>query len=265
MKVDVIVPLYRGKKYIDSIIRMVENNSNNVKDTEVELIFVNDCPEEVISNDDIGSTLVRVHIIHNENNLGIHASRINGLLYADGDYIVFLDQDDRISDTFIKSQLSHMMNADVVVSNGFEQHEDYSKCLYKCSFMQWTVKCMWFYTKYGNRIISPGQCLIRRTSIPEKWIESPLVNNGSDDYMLWLLMLSRKRRFAINREYQYIHVYTSCNLSLDKEKMSKSVLEMVDYVKDEIKEHNTNMILNRVNKNKQSRLIRTVEYVNRIR
>ena len=42
---------------------------------------------------------------------------------------------------------------------------------------------------YNNLIRSPGQVLIRKSSIPEYWSEHTLIHNGSDDAFLWILML----------------------------------------------------------------------------
>lgn len=46
----------------------------------------------------------------------------------------------------------------------------------------------------GCAITSPGHCLIRKTSIPQLWKENILKNNGSDDLLLWLLMLEENKK-----------------------------------------------------------------------
>ena len=233
MKISVIVPLYYGKKYIQNIVNMMRRNQEKCIDVaDLELILVNDSPDEKISEDEWkGQKDFDIKLVSNQKNQGIHYSRVYGLSYATGQYIMFFDQDDIIADDYFVSQLKHMSKkCDVVVANGSAQYATYSKCLYRFAFMQWTVKHIWFYAKFDCRIISPGQCLIRKDSIPEIWKKNILKINGADDYFLWLLLLTRKCKFDINREKIYIHVYTTVNTSNDENKMKQSVIEMLSLV-----------------------------------
>lgn len=230
--ISVIVPIFHGKKYIPEIITMLERNLLcKVTDFEIELIFVNDSPNEVIHEDKLlSNSIVKLLLIVNKENKGIHYSRIQGLKKAKGEYVLFLDQDDKITDDFFESQLRHIGKKDIVVANGTAQYPSYEKLLYRYRIMQWTVKHIWFYIQFDNRIISPGQCLIRRTSIPTLWTTQILQQNGADDYFLWLVMLSLKKHFEINREILYTHKYTSANASENKEEMRSSVQEMLTII-----------------------------------
>ncbi len=42
-----------------------------------------------------------------------------------------------------------------------------------------------------NRIVSPGHCMIKKTSIPIEWKQNIMEVNGSDDLFLWILMFSK--------------------------------------------------------------------------
>lgn len=265
MLISVIVPLYHGKKYISGIVGMVDDNLREAKSNfEIELIFVNDCPDELISENDIQiSEMINPILLNNEKNCGIHYSRVKGLNKAKGEYILFFDQDDRIRNDYFESQLKHIGKADVVVANGIAQYPEYDKMLYRYWFMQWTVKHIWFYAKFDCRIISPGQCLIKRDCIPAVWKENILENNGADDYFLWLELLSKRAAFAINREKLYTHVYTFVNSSLDNEKMRRSVKEVLDKQQD-ISNKYCGLIEKRImNKNKTG-FVRLVERINRV-
>ena len=107
MDVSVIIPIYKGNGYIESLLNKIEKNYQESQ-KEIEVIFVNDYPDEEI--------------------IVIHQTRINGLKKALGKYILFLDQDDEISDFFIKSQLEHIGNADLCIANGIMESEN-GKCL----------------------------------------------------------------------------------------------------------------------------------------
>ncbi len=269
MLISVIIPIFHGKKYISEIIKMLERNIINADiDLEIEPIFINDSPDEAIYEDELKiSKAVTPILLINEENRGIHYSRVRGLNESRGEYILFLDQDDEIEDNYFDSQLKHIGKSDVAVANGVVQYPTYNKLLYRYWFMQWTVKYIWFYAKFDSRIISPGQCLIKRDSIPVVWKERILKANGADDYFLWLMMLTLGQKFAINREKLYTHVYTSANASDDLEKMRESVKELVQNAEGVVKAQSIRIITKRISKacsgGEKTVLVKAMERINR--
>ncbi len=250
--VSVVVPLYKGKRYIKCILVMIQQNVKELKKEgiqwKVELIFVNDYPKERIQEirEDYG---FNCRILNNERNVGIHRSRVRGIRESRGEYILMLDQDDEITQNYLVSQISQIEknpSAKLVVGNGYIQHNHLTRMIYRYAFMQRTVKDIKAYAYMDNRIESPGQCLIRRNTIPEFWMNHCLENNGSDDYMLWLLMLSKLRpsEIALNSELIYTHVNTNKNLSLDSQLIYRSVHEVVGLLREsgEVNNHILNII-----------------------
>ena len=226
MKVSIIVPVYYGRKYIKEIMGMAERNAARI-DGAAELVFVNDSPEEPI--DDICiSSRIGIVVVNNPKNCGIHYSRIRGLEHSHGEYILMLDQDDRICDRYLLSQLAGIGDADMIVANGCEESVQGKRILYRYGLMQWTVKHHVFYMVLGSRILSPGQCLMHRGSIPAEWSETVIKNNGADDYLLWIYMLQKRRKIRINRDMLYVHRYTGENTSDRKEQMNDSLMEVLD-------------------------------------
>ena len=65
-----------------------------------------------------------------------------------------------------------------------------------------------------NRIVSPGHCMIKKTSIPIEWKQNIMEVNGSDDLFLWILMFSKGSIFKADSKPVYIHKNTGENLSL---------------------------------------------------
>ena len=90
------------------------------------------------------------------------------------------------------------------------------------------VRNLAIYIRVRNPIRSPGQCLIRRSSIPEEWFLHPMKKNGSDDLLLWILMLCRKAGFAVTPDCLYTHKYTGSNLSDSSAQIKTSSMEVVD-------------------------------------
>lgn len=222
MVVTVIIPLYKGEKYIDHDYKMVRRalEKADIWDCS-EIIFVNDYPEELIDFERENCT-----VINNQKNLGIHGSRVEGLKKSQGEYIHFLDQDDDISGRFYQSQLRNIKNNDVIVANAVLEHKGYSNLEYRNIFEYFLVRHPLAYTVIGCRIESPGQCLIKRRSIPDFWKNNLLKSNAADDYMLWLSLFAEGKRFKINKDILYRHNYTGDNLSLDERKVNQSLSEM---------------------------------------
>lgn len=239
MEISVIVPFYKGQQYLDYLLEILDKN-NNLIDEKMEVIFVNDYPEEhlVINN----TYNFDVHVINNEVNVGIHHSRVNGLNQAKGKYILFLDQDDEITATCIKSQLEHIGNADLCIANGIMESDSESHLIYKNKRSQDYLKKQIGFIKVRDLIVSPGQCLIKKESIPEFWKHHFLTVNCADDYMLFLLMIDKKCEFAVNYDILYTHKYTGINISNDIHQNYQSNMAMLDLIKDELKNINFSLL-----------------------
>lgn len=227
MKISIICPLYKGGKYINDIIDMAIRNYNIAKKTYeiyLEVIFVNDYIYDKIELHKYKVKDISVKLLENKKNEGIHFSRVRGLEESDGDYIVFLDQDDDISDNYILSQISNIGDFDAVVCNGINMGH---KIYYSRKMMQ-NICEKQEYLKGKNLIISPGQVLIKKKSVPIMWKNVILKNNGADDYFLWILMLLNGKKLGCNYNVLYKHNTTGENTSNNFTMMKKSVNEMME-------------------------------------
>lgn len=226
----VITSTYNGNPYIPRLFAMLEANALAVQaeypDLQVEYIIVNDSPWvplELPETDDLHFTC---KTLVNPENYGIHKSRIRGIEASSGALITMLDQDDEIADDFLLSQYKAMGDADAVVCNGWKELENSAKPIYRSKLKMHLVNKKLFYLKAANQIVSPGQCLLRKSAIPAAWLENPQAVNGSDDLFLWLLMLEQGIQFVENPQMLYTHKQVGNNLSNSLRKMSQSDLEM---------------------------------------
>lgn len=227
MDISIIIPLYKGQKYIRHLEQMLASCITHARDElqlKSEIIFVNDYPEEKIS---LGGNLgLDEKLIINPFNVGIHQSRVNGLAAATGEYILFLDQDDLIKENYFVSQfrLALSERADVFVCNGwksrfqviFRNSNQYSPCFSLDSFSK------------GNFILSPGQVLIRKSAIPIEWENYILKRNGADDYLLWLLICWKGGTFFFNDSCLYFHTPDRTEDSVNLKAMWESLRAMID-------------------------------------
>lgn len=102
--VSVIVPVYRAEQYIDRCVRSIINQTEK----NIEIWLIDDgSPDKCGSLCDTFAQLdSRIHVIHKEN-AGVSAARNDGIKYASGKYIAFVDSDDYIE----PNMLSLLINA----------------------------------------------------------------------------------------------------------------------------------------------------------
>ncbi|MHC5247725.1 glycosyltransferase family 2 protein [Enterococcus sp. LJL90] len=228
MDISIITPIYKGNRYIDSLILNLEDNLSVLNEVEIELILVNDSPEIDLKYDLSLIKNLNVKEVINTDNLGIHKSRIQGIKTAMGEYIIMLDQDDYLERNALKSQLETIEDGDVVVGNGYNEDKDgKKKPLFKNFQQQQKINNLELFFYIGNLIVSPGMCMLRRNKIPENWYENTISINGADDWLLWLEYLVNGINFKLNPEKIYTHKNVGTNVSNNEEQMYQSALEVV--------------------------------------
>ena len=97
VKLSYIIPFYNGGKYIDECLNSLYQQ--NLKEEEFEIILVDDNSSDVaslIKLDVWSKEHSNIHILHNEKNLRVGASRNRGIKAATGQFIWLIDQDDKI-------------------------------------------------------------------------------------------------------------------------------------------------------------------------
>ena len=223
-KISCIIPFYKGNDCIaralgsiSRIQRVIENES------QIEVIIVNDSPEVKVELPEIN---LDCRVITHQKNCGIHKSRIDGINEATGELIQFLDQDDELVSEGYKEQLSYIQCCDVVVGNGYYQLGGKDCDIFSSlSSMKYLVSYEKL-IKIRNLIPSPGECLIRKSSIPDEWLRHALTIDGADDWMLWITMFKNGAQFLCNPLKVYIHNdVNGTNLSTDLRRMRDSAHE----------------------------------------
>lgn len=125
--VSVIVPFYNVELYIGDCIESIF-----IQDySKIELIFIDDC------GSDSSSTIVEEYVkkapsnikclvLKHSLNKGLSAARNTGTNAAHGDYIIYVDSDDRLLSKAISSMVDQALkeNADMVVGDYIAMQED---------------------------------------------------------------------------------------------------------------------------------------------
>ena len=230
INISVIIPFYKGNKYLHELKKILEKACKRYA-KKIEVILVNDSPDVIVDLKLIESDYYELIVMKHNRNQGIHQARVTGAKKARGTYLLFLDQDDKIGEYFFKEMaetLDEDRSADFAFCNGTFTDEDGKKKLILNSYGKVLAakKCN-AYFKVGNLLASPGQCLIRKNRIPEVWITNIMKTNCADDLFLWLLLLKHGKAIYVNK-LLYEHINTGENTSRDKMKGYLSNIEVCD-------------------------------------
>lgn len=111
--ISIVIPVYNVKDYIHECIESVLDQTY----TNLEVLIINDkTPDESIEIIHDLASDSRVNIINLPNNLGLSGARNEGLHRATGEYVVFVDSDDKIKPQYIENlyKKAKSANADIV-------------------------------------------------------------------------------------------------------------------------------------------------------
>ena len=117
-KVSVLIPVYNAEAYIESCVRSLFEQSLE----DIEYIFVNDCTSDksldILNEimDEYPARKEQVKVISHSCNKGVASTRNTGLLYAQGEYIGWVDSDDWVEKNMfeILYLMAKQADADIV-------------------------------------------------------------------------------------------------------------------------------------------------------
>ena len=113
--ISVIVPVYKAEKYLDECIESVLNQTY----PDIELILVDDGSPDKSGEicDRYAQNDERVKVVHQQNG-GVCVARNKGLSIATGEYVMFVDSDDYLSNNMAVEELYNdaiQNNADIAI------------------------------------------------------------------------------------------------------------------------------------------------------
>ena len=126
VKISVIVPVYNAENYIEKCVNSILNQS--FKDFEVLLIIDGSTDDSLKILKKFAKLDDRVVVI-NQKNMGVAFSRNKGIEKSQGEYIVFVDNDDYIDKDYLEQFYSETMSKPDLVIGGYRRVSD-NKVLY---------------------------------------------------------------------------------------------------------------------------------------
>lgn len=144
--ISVIVPIYNAEKYLSKCIESLIHQSYRA----LQIILVNDgsTDNSLTIAQDYAAQDTRI-AIYSQPNKGQASARNNGLQYANGEWIAFVDADDYLDADCYAQLIQHMANNDCVQMGYRRMSTDGKIIEEKCPryFYQFTSPCMRLYRR----------------------------------------------------------------------------------------------------------------------
>lgn len=110
--VSIIIPVYNAKAHLEACVRSILDQSYK----QFELLLIDDGSSDGSSGlcDELSQKSEKIRVIHKENG-GVSSARNAGLDVARGDYVVFVDSDDVISNNYLEAFIESSDKADLII------------------------------------------------------------------------------------------------------------------------------------------------------
>lgn len=110
--ISIIVPVYNSKAHLECCVTSILHQSYK----QFELLLIDDGSTDGSSGlcDELSQKSEKIRVIHKENG-GVSSARNAGLDMASGDYIVFVDSDDVISNNYVETFIESSHKGDLIL------------------------------------------------------------------------------------------------------------------------------------------------------
>ena len=193
--VSVIMTNYNYSKYLNSSISSVLNQTYKT----LELIIVDDASSDNSIDVINGFNDPRIKLIKNKNNKGVSFSRNIGIKKASGEYIAFIDSDDKWSLNKLEDQLNIMkLNNYAFTYTDFYYVKGKEK---KHVFVPYKIS---YEENLWNTIIQTSTVMFNMNIIKKKDLYFKDIKMGEDVLCFWNILKKYGNAYGINGDYAYI-------------------------------------------------------------
>ena len=227
-KISIISPIYNRQKYILRFLRSIQNQNFD----NIEIIFVDDFSSdnsvETIENYQIEDE--RIILVKHNKNKGTLISRNDGALNSKGEYLIFPDPDDILTQDILNTcyHFSKVNNYEIIRYNLFDQRENdifYNSIVSKLDSRRIEQPELFYYLFYGigklkqidfnlaNKFIKREAYIRALNSINSFYLKQYMTNfeDGIMNYILY--KTSRSYYFLKDIGYFYIRNNQSITIS----------------------------------------------------
>ncbi len=233
--ISIVVPVYNVEAYLErSLDSLLSQSYENL---EIILIDDGSSDKSGLICDAYAQKDSRIVVVHQKNG-GVAEARNAGLRRARGEYLLYVDADDYLSEDAVKRLYERILRdqSDLVIGKHSDVYEDGS-C--NASFCDWMTDSVLtkqeLFTQQGEKHYY-ALCNWAKLSKIELWkdLRYPKLCCGEDAWMFPLLM-DRCERISVLDETVYFYFQRTSSLMHEKSERSKAddlkaILHLVDYL-----------------------------------
>lgn len=212
-EISVITPVYNTEKYLLKCLNSIKNQTFN----DFEVILIDDGSKDASPAilDEFAKTDARFKVIHKKNE-GVTKARKDGIEYATGTYIAWVDSDDWIEETHLEQLYNAITknNADICV----------------CNFVKEDAKGITKYEEIISNLQNPLSSLIEKCScrgcLPTKIIKKSLFKDANvfppEGINCWEDVIISANLYYSSRKTIHIPIFTYHVNDLNESSITRS-------------------------------------------
>lgn len=238
-KVSVLIPAYNYAQYLpEAIDSVLEQTFENF-----ELIIVDNCStdntEEIVNA--YAKHDPRVKFIRNQENIGMYRNYNQSLLLATGDYIKFLNADDKFEPTLLEKFVTIFENNPTVsVVTSYRQYFGSKTEILKPPHtgLIEAKTAILSSLRHGNWIGEPTTVMFRRSNLNLGLFDISILMFADQD--MWLRHLRVGNLYVIDEVLSYFRIHEeqgTCQLNSDVDKRYFNILQYAEYRRNVILNH----------------------------
>lgn len=220
IKISIITPAYNAGRFLPEAVQSVEQQTF----TDWEMIIVDDCSKDdtykvacgFAKNDN------RIKVIQHKINSGVAAARNTALDAATGDYIAFLDSDDKWMPEKLEMQLSFMERYNYALT--YTSYQLFNSNTGQLERIILAPKKMTARAIYGNTAIGCLTVIVNRKMVGT--FHMPLLNH-TEDNCTWQEILNRG--YVAYGMDEVLSLYREGNTSLTNSKKKAAMQQWQTY------------------------------------
>ena len=216
--VSVIIPCYNDAETLSRAIESVIRQTYSA----IEIIVVNDCSLKTQLIEICLAKYPQVRYVKNSFNVGLAATRNNGLVIANGELIAFLDADDEYHPDKIARQVMALDDAEVITCGlvNLYPNGQVVKNIRSIRTFKSVGRLIYRNTLNGAGLLAPKRLLLEHGGYD-------VTLRSCEDYDLWLRLLSAGIKVKDIGEPLYLYHFNLSGLSKNIINISKWELEVI--------------------------------------
>lgn len=231
-KVSIIIPIYNSSSYIEKCVNSVLKQTYK----NIEIILINDGSTDnsldIIKNISSKNNNVKYYT---QKNSGVAKTRNRGIKYSNGDYVMFIDNDDYIDSNYVENFVKELDDDTDYIIGGYRRVDLKGNTLYSKKFKNTPWSYYMFVTPWGK--IFKKEFLIKNN------IEFLPVKMGEDIYFTALSISYSNNRKIINYiGYNWLDNTESVSNTIHKKNNSQNNEDLLFLFDNILKKSNKNYI-----------------------